>query len=86
MFHVYVLRSETTGHLYTGYTSDLVQRLGQHHAGITKSTKHRGPWKLVYQESFATRREAMRREHFLKSGQGREELKVILPSRSLSVG
>ena len=74
MFCVYVLQSETTKHFYTGFAADLVQRVGQHNAGITKSTKNRGPWKLVYQEQYETRAEAMRREKFLKSGKGRELL------------
>jgi putative endonuclease len=56
----------------------LVQRLGQHNSGITKATKNRGKWSLIYQEEYATRAEATRREKFLKSGQGREELKRIL--------
>ena len=86
MFHVYVLRSETTGRFYVGYTSDLPQRLGQHNHGITKSTKNRGPWGLVHQETFSTRSEAMRRERFLKTGQGREELKAILASVRSSAG
>jgi predicted GIY-YIG superfamily endonuclease len=43
MFIVYVLRSQTSGRQYIGFTADPVQRLGQHNAGITKSTKHRGP-------------------------------------------
>ncbi|MGH9863290.1 MAG: GIY-YIG nuclease family protein, partial [Candidatus Acidiferrales bacterium] len=43
MYFVYVLRSCTTDRHYVGYTSDLVQRLGQHNSGITKSTKNRGP-------------------------------------------
>ncbi len=80
MYFVYVLRSLTTGRHYVGFTSDLVQRLGQHNQGITKSTKNRGPWELVHQEFLATRGEAMKRERFLKSGQGREELKHILAS------
>ncbi len=78
MFFVYVLRSKTSGRLYIGYTSDLTQRLGQHNHGVTKSTKNRGPWELVPREGFATRGEGMRRERFLKSGQGREELKKLL--------
>ena len=78
MFHVYVLQSESTGRHYVGYTSDLTQRLGQHNSGITKSTKNRGPWMLIYQESFPTKADAMRRERFLKTGQGREELKQLL--------
>ena len=78
MFHVYVLESEITGRHYVGHTSDLAQRLGQHNNGITKSTKNRGPWKLVHQEQFSAKAEAMRRERFLKTGQGREELKKIV--------
>jgi predicted GIY-YIG superfamily endonuclease len=39
MFFVYTLRSERTGHLYTGYTENVTQRLGQHSEGLTKSTK-----------------------------------------------
>ena len=82
MFYVYVLRSSTTGRHYTGFTADLTQRLGQHNAGITKSTKNRGTWTLEYQEMYPTRAEAMKREKFLKSGQGREELKRILRQKA----
>jgi putative endonuclease len=78
MFHVYILRNVRSGRLYTGYTSDLTQRIGQHNNGITKSTKNRGAWELVRSEEFATRAEAMRRERYLKSGKGREEVIAIL--------
>jgi len=78
MFDVYVLQSVSTGRYYMGYTSDLTQRLGRHNNGITKSTKNRGPWMLVYQECFPTKLDAMRRERFLKTRQGREELKQLL--------
>jgi len=80
MFFVYVLRNEAGRH-YTGFTSDLAQRLEQHNRGTTKSTKNRGPWVLIYQEDVATRAAAMRREKVLKSGQGREELKRILSKK-----
>ena len=82
MYFVYVLRNQGTGRHYTGYCVDPVQRLGQHNAGVTKSTKNRGPWELVYQEAFGTRSEAMRRERFLKSGKGREELKRLIADSS----
>jgi putative endonuclease len=78
MYFTYVLRSEKTGRLYVGHTSNLEQRLGQHNNGITKSTKNRGPWRLVHREGFATRSEAASRERFLKTGQGREQLKELL--------
>jgi len=63
-----------------------MQRLGQHNNGITKSTKNRGPWEIVLREEFDTRSEAMQRERFLKSGQGRVELKKILVSAKGSAG
>ncbi len=78
MFFVYVLCSQSSGRLYIGYTSDVTQRLGQHNHGITKSTKNRGPWQLIHQEQYQTCAEAGRRERFLKSGQGRQQLKEIL--------
>jgi putative endonuclease len=78
MFWVYVLRNVLKGRLYTGYTTDLTQRLGQHNHGVTKSTKNRGIWELVHSEIFHSRSAAMRREKILKSGKGREELGNML--------
>ncbi len=84
MFYVYVLQSETTKRFYVGFSSHLEQRIGQHNAGLTKSTKNRGPWKLVHQEVYETRAEAMRRENFLKSGKGREQLAAMVANGALS--
>jgi putative endonuclease len=78
MYFVYVLENTVTQKHYTGFTLDLVQRLGQHNSGVTKSTKNRGKWVLLYSEKFMTRPEAMRRERFFRSGKGREELRRIL--------
>jgi putative endonuclease len=84
MYFVYVIRNQSSGRSYTGHTADLTQRLGQHNHGITKSTKNRGPWQLLHQEEFATRSEAMKREKFLKTGKGREELRRILEQSARS--
>jgi putative endonuclease len=78
MFTTYVLRSQTTHRLYTGCTSGFENRLGQHNSDLSISTKHRGPWELVHRENFATLAEAVRRERYLKTGKGREELQRIL--------
>jgi putative endonuclease len=89
MYIVYILRSESTGKLYVGFTSHLDQRVGQHNHGITKSTKNRGPWLVVYSERSETRSDAMKREKFFKSGRGREEIQMLLAkaaSPSSSVG
>ena len=78
MYFVYVLQSQPTGHFYTGSTSNLEQRIVQHNSGVTRSTKNRGPWQLVYSEPWSSRSEAIRREKFLKSGRGREELSTLI--------
>jgi putative endonuclease len=43
MYFVYVLRSQITGRLYIGSTSDVKRRLDEHNAGLNRSTKH---WRL----------------------------------------
>jgi putative endonuclease len=75
---VYVLRSSATGRLYTGATTDLDRRLSQHNAGLSRSTKNRGPWVLVHKEELTSLADALRRERFLKTGRGRDELQRIL--------
>jgi putative endonuclease len=81
MYFVYVLKNVRTSRRYVGYTSDIKRRIDQHNSsrfnpkGYTKRIS--GPWKLVYKEEYFTRAKAMRREKFLKSGQGREWLKNL---------
>ena len=82
MYTVYVLRSESSGKLYIGQTGNFPKRLSEHHAGTARYTRGRGPWQLVHTEEFSTRALAMRREKFLKSGKGREELKGLLAGRA----
>ncbi len=81
MYFVYVLGNTVSQKHDTGHATDLVQRVGQHNSSVTESTRNRGRWVPVYSEEFATRSEAMRRERFLKSGKGREELKQILRAK-----
>jgi len=77
-FDVYVLKSERDGIRYVGSGADCHERLRRHNKGDYRFTKGHKPWKLVYQESYSTRSEAVRRERYLKSGQGRAELDRIL--------
>ena len=74
-FYVYVLKSIKTGRQYTGLTKDLDKRLANHNAGRTKSTKPYKPWKIIYFEKFEYKIDALNREKFLKTGQGRDFLK-----------
>ena len=70
MFYVYLLRS-VEGYHYTGHTPDLDRRLREHNAGTCRSTKRGTDWRIVYKEEYASRSEAMRREKWLKTLEGR---------------
>ncbi len=70
MYHVYILRSESDGRLYTGVTGDLKRRLGEHNSGKVRSTASRRPLVLIYSESFESKLAAMQRERFFKTPEG----------------
>jgi putative endonuclease len=77
MFTVYVIYSESVKKKYTGYTHDIELRLHQHNNGLLGTyTKNKGPWKLIYSEVFQNKADAIFREKELKSGKGREFIKL----------
>ncbi|MBI3115681.1 MAG: GIY-YIG nuclease family protein [Candidatus Kerfeldbacteria bacterium] len=69
-FTVYILQSTKTKRYYTGVTSDLGKRLQRHNTGRNTSTRGRGPWKIVYQEAFETKSQALKRERQIKRYKG----------------
>ncbi len=77
-FYVYVLRSRKTGRRYVGSTQNVQTRIDRHNAGHHVATRGGRPWTLLHVETFLTRSEAVRRERYLKSGQGRAELDELL--------
>jgi putative endonuclease len=68
---VYVLRNtEIPPRYYTGLTSDVATRHGEHNAGsCTHTAKHR-PWSIDVVIEFADERRAVAFERYLKSGSG----------------
>lgn len=78
MFYVYIIQSQRNNKLYKGLTQNLVTRVKQHNNGEVLSTKSGTPWKLIYYESFISKKDARREELFLKTGKGRERLKYLL--------
>jgi len=79
MFFVYVLRSLKNGKRYVGYTSkDVFTRLKEHNRHCNKWTRQNSPFVLVHFEEYSNKTEAIKREHFLKSGQGRQWLDSFL--------
>ena len=81
MYKVYVLRSQKSGKRYVGMTSQpLNQKLKEHNDGTGFALWTRGhrPYELVHSEIFETKTEALKRERFLKSGDGRRVLDIKL--------
>ncbi|MCX6917291.1 MAG: GIY-YIG nuclease family protein [Verrucomicrobia bacterium] len=76
MIYVYVLRSARDGQLYTGCTNDLRSRLALHNAGQVPSTRERRPFELIYYEACLNKRDAFRREKYLKTSYGKRYIKV----------
>lgn len=77
-FYVYILYSLKDFKFYTGFTTDLKDRLSRHARGEIKSTVNRRPLKLIHYEYFINEEDAKAREVFLKSGFGRSNLKKAL--------
>lgn len=77
-YYVYTLLSLKDKKFYTGLTTNLRNRLQQHARGEVKSTKDRRPLKLIHYEYFIDKDDAKTREIFLKSGFGRNQLKLAL--------
>jgi len=77
-FYVYILQSESSGRYYVRQTKDLAKRVAYHNANYSLALKNRGPWKLVYSESYATRSEAVRREVQIKRQKDRRFIDALL--------
>lgn len=78
LYYVYVLRSGRDEIRYVGSGKDPLERLRRHNKGDYRFTKGHRPWNMVYQEKYNSRSDVMKREKFLKSGQGRKLLDEIL--------
>ena len=80
MYYIYVLWSSKLVKRYIGSTDNLEKRLDEHNRGSNKFTKGGIPWIKIHQEDFSTKTDALKREKFLKSGQGRAWLDKQLPN------
>ena len=81
MYFTYVYLSKKDSNFYVGYTSDLKKRHKEHLSGNVPSTKNRLPVALIYFECCLNQNDALRREKFLKSGQGKRFLRKRLKNQ-----
>ena len=78
MYFVYSLLC-SDGTIYTGITTDLDRRVGEHNSSKlgAKYTRSRRPVKLIYQKQFDTRSEAQVEEVRIKKLKRSDKLKLI---------
>ncbi len=76
-YYVYMLEC-ADGSLYTGYTTDLEDRLKTHNSGKgAKYTRSRLPVSLVYSETAETRGAALSREAKIKKLTRKQKLELL---------
>ena len=79
MYYVYILKSLVTDKSYVGYTEKLPEdRLKEHNNGSNQWTSGYKPFTLIYYETFVCKTDALKRERFYKSGQGKKLKTIIL--------
>lgn len=83
MHFVYILQSLKDRKMYVGITKELSLRLKKHRSGEVESTKERRPLRLIGFEAYLTKNEAAKREKYLKSSDGKKELKIRFRSSLL---
>lgn len=75
---VYITASRRNGTLYTGVTSNLVQRISEHKENLREGfTARYGCKNLVFFEVHGTMESAILREKQIKAGSRRKKLELI---------
>lgn len=74
-YFVYVLISKKDNKFYTGFTSNLSERINEHNSGKVNSTKYRTPFELVYYEGCFNLEDTLHREKYLKSTYGKRYIR-----------
>ena len=63
--------------VYVGHTKDVEDRITRHNGKRERYTKRFAPFTLIYTEELATKSEAVKREYYFKTPNGRVEKRRI---------
>lgn len=74
----YVIYSQESGVFYYGYFDDLEKVIEMHNSDQIAPTRGKGPWVLMFSESFDNRIRAIRQSSFYRSVKGQRFLKKML--------
>ena len=77
-FYLYIAECSDDS-LYTGITNNLFEREKRHNSGVGSNyTKQRTPVKIVYSETFFSRKQAAQREKQIKGWSKKKKMHLIL--------
>ena len=74
-YYVYAIKSKNRSYIYVGISNNPERRILQHNKGYNKTTKSYRPFDCILVEKYNSRKDARKREKYLKSGCGKEFLK-----------
>ena len=77
MYYIYILLLSNK-QLYIGITKNLQRRIKEHKSGKSPFTKNRLPVKLIFTEIFINKKDAEKRERYLKTNKGKYTLRAML--------
>ncbi len=77
-YYIYILYNNRKNFIYIGYSENLKQRVKEHNIGYSKSTKLYLPLELIHYEAYQNKKDAKRREQYLKTNRGRTTLITML--------
>ena len=81
-YFVYILYSQLRDRYYTGYSQNPEERLLEHNAGATTSTRTGIPWNIVYKEDCEDKTSAIRRENMIKKMKSRKYIENLISINS----
>jgi putative endonuclease len=83
---VYILFSQKDKLLYTGFTTNIEQRVENHNSGRTPSTAPRRPLELIFCDFYIFEADARKREMYFKTNAGKKAVKLMLGETLTKLG
>ena len=77
MYQVYIIENEES-RKYIGLSEDVEKRLLGHNEGVSKWTRGKGPWKIIWTSKPMDLSEARKMENLMKRQKGGKGLKTLM--------
>jgi predicted GIY-YIG superfamily endonuclease len=78
---VYILQSEENGRYYVGRSQNPEARVEHHNTTSTGFTARYRPWRLVFQQEFDTKDEAIEAEQLIKGWKSRKMTRYVVEGK-----